>query len=163
MPGAGKSTLGRSLSKKLNIDFLDTDAIIENALDISISDYFKLYGEVAFRELESDVLQTVAVSERPCVLATGGGIILRDVNRVVLEQQTTVVYLRCTPDDLFVRLKNDTTRPLLQGPNSLAKLQELFTQRDPLYRAIAAYTLNTARSSVNALVNRIVVQLELKN
>ena len=95
------------------------------------------------------------------VLATGGGALLRPVNRERLKARTTVVYLRSTPEELYRRLKHDTQRPLLQVADPLAKLRELYEQRHPLYEEAAHYSVDTGRPSVATLVNMIMMQLEV--
>jgi shikimate kinase len=160
LPGAGKSTAGRQLAASLGYAFADADAEIERRIGMSIRAYFDLEGETAFREIEQQVIAELA--RRPLhVLATGGGAVLRDVNRRELKQNTTVIYLRASPEELFRRLRHDTSRPLLQVPDPLRKLQELFRQRDPLYREVAHYVIETGRPSVATLVNMISMQLEL--
>lgn len=160
MPGSGKSTVGRQLARALRWDFVDSDHEIEQAIGGSIRDYFAAHGEAAFRDLEQ---QTVAAlsARRGLVLATGGGAVLREANREALHQHCHVVYLRSTPEELFRRLRHDTTRPLLQVKDPLKRLRELYRERDPLYRATAHFTIDTGRPSVPTLVNMILMQLEL--
>jgi shikimate kinase len=94
-------------------------------------------------------------------MATGGGAVLREPNRRALHERTTVIYLRSTPEELFRRLRHDTNRPLLQVRDPLARLRELYRERDPLYRRTAHFVIETARPSVPTLVNMILMQLEL--
>ncbi len=160
MPGGGKSTIGRQLAKRLNRDFTDTDAVIEQRIGCSISAFFEQAGEVRFRQIESEVLAE-SVDDSGGVIATGGGIVLAEANRALLTRHTTCVYLRSTPEELFRRLRHDAKRPLLQVADPLARLRELFVERDPLYRKIANYVVDTGRPSVPTLVNMILMQLEL--
>jgi shikimate kinase len=95
------------------------------------------------------------------VIATGGGAVLRPANRARLREGSTVVYLRSSPDELFRRLRHDTQRPLLQVADPMAKLRELYEQRHPLYEQTAHYAVDTGRPSVGALVNMIMMQLEM--
>lgn len=160
MPGSGKSTVGRHLSRQLGWRFTDTDVEIERELGESIRSYFEKAGEDSFRALETAVLGSLL--ERPAmVLATGGGSVLREANRKLLSERANVVYLRATPEDLARRLRHDTQRPLLQGGDPLRKLRDLFVVRDPLYREVADFTIDTGRSSVPALVNLLSMQLEM--
>ena len=161
MPGAGKSTAGRHLAHSLSVPFLDADTEIERRIGGSIRSFFEREGEAAFRELEADVVAELAQSPQQIVLATGGGAVLRPVNREALRAHTTVVYLRATPEELFRRLRHDTQRPLLQVADPLRKLRELFRDRDPLYRETAQFVIETGRPSVTNLVNMILMQLEL--
>ena len=165
MPGGGKSTVGRLLARQLDIAFLDSDAEIEKDLGgETIKDYFAREGEVSFRDLESRTIARLlddARAGREIVLATGGGAVLREINRDRLKSHSTVVYLRSSPEELFRRLRHDTQRPLLQVANPLAKLRELYGQRDPLYRRCAHFVLESSRPSVHGLTNMILMQLEL--
>ena len=97
----------------------------------------------------------------PHVIATGGGAVLREANRVALRRHSTVVYLRSTPEELFRRLRHDTQRPLLQVRDPMQKLRDLHRQRDPLYEQTAHYIIDTGRPSIATLVNMILMQLEL--
>jgi shikimate kinase len=95
------------------------------------------------------------------VIATGGGAVLRLENRRHLAERCRVVYLRSSPDELFRRIRHDTARPLLQVADPLGRLRELYQQRDPLYREVAEFIIETGRPSVGALVNMVLMQLEL--
>ena len=160
MPGGGKSTVGRHLSRRLGLSFADSDAVIENRIGRSIRTFFEQEGEERFRDIECEVVtQLIAVG--PAVIATGGGVVLREANRSALRDQTICVYLRSTPEELFRRLRHDSKRPLLQVADPLARLRELYAKRDPLYREAAHFVIETGRPSVPALVNMILMQLEL--
>lgn len=160
LPGGGKSTAGRQLARRIGFELIDSDAVIEKRIGSSIRSFFEREGEERFRDIEEAVIAELAM--RPhIVLATGGGAVLREANRRVLHQHTTVVYLRSTPEELFRRLRHDTQRPLLQVADPLAKLKDLYRQRDPLYRQTAHFVVETGRPSVANLVNMIVMQLEL--
>ena len=161
MPGGGKSAVGRQLAKRLGKRFVDTDAVIEEQIGCSIRDFFAREGEEAFRELETEVLESVVANGGPAVVATGGGVILRPQNRRFLREHCCVIYLRATPDELIRRLRNDTARPLLQTRDPLARLRELYAQREALYRETAHFVIETGRPSVATLVNMIQMQLEL--
>ena len=160
LPGGGKSTVGRQLARRLRYDFVDSDAVIESRIGCSIRDFFAREGEAKFRDLEE---QTIAeLVQRPgVVLATGGGVVIREANRRNLKTHATVVYLRSSPEELYRRLRHDTQRPLLQVADPLAKLRELYTQRDPWYRETAHFVIETGRPSVSTLVNMVLMQLEL--
>lgn len=161
MPGCGKSTVGRQLARLLGVDFIDLDAEIERKLGEAIRPFFEREGEAAFRLIEHETLVELLAKPAELVLATGGGAVLREENRALLQAHSTVLYLRSSPEELFRRLRHDTQRPLLQVNNPLAKLRELFQQRDPLYRRTAHFLIETGRPSVNSLVNMILMQLEL--
>ena len=160
MPGSGKSTVGRQLARKLGVGFVDTDRVIELRIACSIREFFEREGEQAFRDMESQVLDDM--TRTACgVLATGGGAVLREANRALLRERTQVIYLRVTPDELYRRLRHDTHRPLLQVDDPMAKLLDLFEQRDPSYQAAAHFVIETSRPRISTMVTMIMSQLEL--
>lgn len=160
LPGSGKTTVGRQLARRLQLPFVDSDHEIEVRIGCSIREFFEREGEVRFRDIEEEVLDTL--SQGPAkVLSTGGGAVLRQTNRLHLHGRGRVVYLKSTPEELFRRLRHDSNRPLLQVADPLLKLKNLFAERDPLYREVAHFLLETGRPSVSTLVNMIVMQLEL--
>jgi shikimate kinase len=161
MPGCGKSTAGRHLARNLGWRFVDSDADIEQQIGCSIRSYFDRHGEERFRELEQQAIERLT-TPAPVVLATGGGAVLRPANRAAMTRQgNQVVYLRATPEDLARRLRHDTHRPLLQVGDPLRKLRDLFRVRDPLYREVASFVIDTGRTSVPTLVNLLTMQLEM--
>jgi shikimate kinase len=160
LPGSGKTTVGRQLARRLQLPFIDSDQELEAQLGCSIKDYFAHEGEERFRDAEQQIIDTLTQG-KPCVLSTGGGVVLRPANRQHLRERGQVVYLSAHPEELFRRLKRDTTRPLLQVSDPLVKMRELHAQRDPLYRDTAHYVIETGRPSVAMLVSMIVMQLEL--
>jgi shikimate kinase len=160
LPGAGKSTVGRQVARRLGLPFDDSDHVIEQRLGCSIRDYFEREGEAAFRDIEESVIEELSQS-RAGVLATGGGVVLRPVNRERLRGRGHVVYLRTSPEELYRRLRHDRHRPLLQVDDPLTRLRSLYQERDPLYRETAHFIIETGRPSVSTLVNMILMQLEL--
>ncbi len=160
LPGSGKTSVGRQLARRLKLAFVDSDQVIEQRMGCTIRDFFAREGEDHFRDIEQQVIDELTRQES-CVLSTGGGAILREVNREHLKFRGQVIYLKSSPEELFRRLKHDTNRPLLQVADPLKRLRELFALRDPLYQATAHFVLETGRPSVFALVNMIVMQLEL--
>lgn len=161
LPGSGKSTVGRQLARRLGWEFADSDALIEQRLGCSIREFFEREGEAAFRDVEEEVIAQLGRSQRPTVIATGGGAVIRPANRQHLREAGHVIYLRSTPDEVYRRLRHDRNRPLLQVADPLARIRELFEQRDPLYREAAHFIIETGRPSVPTLVNMILMQLEL--
>lgn len=160
MPGCGKSTVGRHLARQLGWRFVDSDHEIERRTGGSVRTLFEQQGETAFRDIESQVIAELCHSP-PCVLATGGGAVLRAQNRDLLLRHCVVVYLRSSPDELFRRLRHDSHRPLLQVADPLRRLRDLHRERDPLYRQAAGFVIETGRPSVPTLVNMVLMQLEL--
>ena len=160
LPGSGKTTVGRQLARRLQLPFVDSDHLIEQRLRRSIRDYFESEGEESFRDVEQSVIDELTQAG-PCVLSTGGGAVIRASNRGHMHLRGKVVYLNSSPDELFRRLRHDSSRPLLQVGNPLARLRDLYAVRDPLYRQTAHFVIETGRPSVATLVNMIVMQLEL--
>ncbi len=161
LPGAGKTTVGRQLARRLKLPFTDSDQVIEQRIGCSIRDFFAREGEEAFRDVEQEVIDELTRDQTAQVLSTGGGVVLRPVNRQHLRERGRVVYLRSYPEELYRRLRHDTSRPLLQVDDPMVKLRELFDVRDPLYRETAHFVMETGRPSVPTLVNMITMQLEL--
>jgi shikimate kinase len=160
MPGSGKTTIGRQLSRRLGLPFMDSDQIIEERLGCSIREYFEHCGEEAFRDVEQKVLDDLTACSEG-VLSTGGGAVLRQTNREHLNARGQVIYLHASAEDLHRRLRHDTARPLLQVEDPLARLRSLLAARDPLYRQAAHFVIETGRPSVPMLVNMIVMQADM--
>ncbi len=157
LPGSGKSTISRQLGRLLQCPVLDTDAVIEEFLGCSITDFFAREGEAAFRDIEAKTLaEALALRQCPAVLATGGGIVLRPDNRSALRDLAYTVYLHAQPEQLFMRLKNDRSRPLLQNTDMQDKLRSLYAQRHPLYQAVAHAQVDAASHSPQVVAEEIV-------
>jgi shikimate kinase len=154
LPGSGKTTVGRQLARRLRLSFVDSDHAIEQRLGCSIREYFEKEGEDRFRDLESEVLDDLTQHFQG-VLSTGGGSVLRSVNRERLHARGIVFYLRSSPEDVFRRLKHDRTRPLLQVADPMQRLRDLYEVRDGLYRETAHHVIETGRPTVGGLVNKI--------
>ena len=160
MPGCGKSTVGRHLARQLSLRFVDSDQEIERHIGQPIRSFFEQQGEAAFRDVEQDVIDTL--TQKPgCVLATGGGAVLRPSNRDALHSRSHVFYLRATPEELHRRLRHDTQRPLLQVDDPLRRLRDLYRERDPLYRRTAHFVVESARPSVPGMLSMVLMQLEM--
>jgi shikimate kinase len=154
MMGAGKTSVGRILAKRLQKTFYDSDQVIEDRTGVKITVIFEIEGETGFRARESAVLDEITAL-REIVLATGGGAVLSEKNRDRLRARGTVVYLRATVRDLINRTRHDKNRPLLQAADPRARLTELYEKRDPLYREVAHVTVDTGNQSLTSLVNRL--------
>ena len=159
LPGSGKTTVGRHLARRLGLSFIDSDHVIEQRLGCSIRAFFEREGEAPFRDIEQAVIDEL--TQLPFgVVSTGGGTVLREANRKHLHERGFVIYLCSGADDLFRRLRHDVNRPLLQVPDPLGRLRDLYAQRDPLYRETAHFVVETGRPSVSMLVSIISAQLE---
>jgi shikimate kinase len=161
MMGAGKTSVGRVLAKRLNKAFYDSDHVIEERTGVKIPVIFEIEGEPGFRQRESAVIEELTALD-DVVLATGGGVVLAQENRERLRARGTVVYLRASVKDLLNRTRHDKNRPLLQTADPRARLNELFDMRDPLYREVAHVTIDTGSQSLTTLVNRLHHVLEAR-
>jgi len=159
MMGAGKSTVGRLVARRLKRAFHDSDQEIERRCGVRVAVIFEIEGEAGFRARESQVIAELAALEG-VVLATGGGAVLAEANRRLLAARGTVVYLHGRPADLRERVRHDRSRPLLATADPLQKLEELYTLRDPLYREVADLVLETGRQSVQALARDLLARLD---
>jgi shikimate kinase len=145
--GAGKSTLGRQLARRLALRFVDADHELEQRLGVTIPTIFEIEGEEGFRDREEAVIADLT-RLTGIVLATGGGAILREASRTRLKENGTVIYLYAPPETLWERVRNARHRPMLQAPDPRLRLTELFTQRDPLYREVADHVVPSERDAV---------------
>ena len=154
MMGSGKSTVGRRLADLMGLDFVDADSVIEERAGADISWIFDVEGEDGFRQREEQVLD--ALSQRPgIVLATGGGAVLREVNRRRLHERGVVVYLRGSVDIIVARTRQDRRRPLLQGVDAQQRLADLLEQRRPLYQEVAHLAVDTDDGSAQRVAERV--------
>jgi shikimate kinase len=158
--GAGKSTVGKLLAKKLGRRFLDADHVIEDRCGVKIPVIFEMEGEDGFRKREAQAIKDIT-AEHDVILATGGGAVLLPENRQFLSERGTVIYLHANPMELWHRTKGGEGRPLLKNGDAKKILENLYAVRDPLYREIADYVIETGKPSVNQLVNTLIMQLEL--
>jgi shikimate kinase len=152
--GAGKTSVGKLLARRLGKAFYDCDHEIERATGVRVPVIFDIEGEEGFRARERKVIAEL-VERSPVVLATGGGAVLAEQNRRLLREHGVVVYLCASPQDLWRRTRHDRNRPLLQTADPLGKLVELYKLRDPLYREIADIIVDTGNQSVSALAHRL--------
>lgn len=149
--GSGKSTIGKQLAKKLKLNYLDTDELIEQKAKKKIKDIFAEDGENVFRDLEYQVL-TSACDPVGYVISTGGGIVERKENREWLTTKQ-VVYLKTSWETIKQRLRSDRDRPIWQDQSRDKQL--LLTKRDFLYRNIANVTIETDNQGVDQIVDQI--------
>ena len=157
--GAGKTTVGRLLARRLKLRFFDSDQEIERRCGVKIPVIFELEGEAGFRAREEQVIGELTALEG-IVLATGGGAVLASENRRHLAARGTVVYLNARPEDLYERVRQDRNRPLLATADPLARLRELHAQRDALYREAAHLVVDTGAQSVQVLARDLLYKLE---
>lgn len=158
--GAGKSTIGRQLAHKLGMTFFDSDKVIEERTGVSIPTIFAIEGEDGFREREEQIIAELSAMSG-IVLATGGGSVLREVNRQHIRQSGgCVIYLKASAEQLFHRIKNDKTRPLMQTSNPLQTLRGLLKTREPFYLEVANLIIPTGKQKVNVILREINTKLK---
>lgn len=158
MMGAGKTTIGRALANSLGKKFVDSDHEIQDRTGVDIPVIFEIEGEAGFRRRESEVLIDL-VKRDNIILATGGGAILSPENRQLLKGKGIVIYLRASVNDLYRRTRYDKNRPLLQTRNLFIKLNELYIQRDALYRETAHIVIDSGKQSVSQLAQKLINKL----
>ncbi len=153
--GCGKSTVGKKLANALSYEFSDTDAMIEEAYGKTISEMFAEDGEEYFRNAETELLKKLEAEAEGLVLATGGGMPMREENAALLRKIGTVVFLEASIETILERLQNDTGRPLADGEDREARLRPLFEKRLPVYRSAADYILDTEGKSFYGMIEEI--------
>ena len=159
MMGAGKTTVGKILARRLKRRFVDSDHEIERRCGVRIPVIFDIEGEEGFRGREEQAIAEVARLDG-VVLATGGGAVLSAENRRRLASHGTTIYLHARPEDLHRRLRHDKNRPLLDTPDPLQRLRDLYAVRDPLYRQVADIVVETGTQSVQALARELLSKIE---
>ena len=158
MMGAGKSTVGRLLARRLKRSFYDSDVDIERRCGVRIPVIFDIEGEAGFRAREIQVIAELCALDN-AVIATGGGAVLAEENRRAIAARGTVIYLHARPAHLWQRVRHDRNRPLLAAPEPQKKLEELYAQRDPLYREVADLVVDTGKQSAQTLAKDLLARL----
>lgn len=161
MMGAGKTTVGKVLARRLGREFVDCDKEIVERTGVPIATIFEIEGEAGFRRRESAVLAELA-RRAGAVVATGGGAVIAEENRRVMRESGTVVYLHTSLDHLHERTRRDSARPLLAKGDRKAKLAELLSARDPLYREAAHIVVESGSPSAGSLASRIAQAIEAR-
>lgn len=153
--GAGKSTVGRVLAERLGKTFVETDTLVEEKAGMSVADVFAQRGEQCFRDLEAAVVEEVS-QLRHCVIACGGGVVLRNDNVAALRASAVIVYLEASPQSVLERLgPHSAVRPLLSGPEREQRVMELMLQREPVYVSAADIAVRTDGLPVDHVVQSV--------
>lgn len=158
--GSGKTSVGRLLAKCLGYSFVDTDKFIEKQTGRSIPEIFRNDGEDAFRRIETAALKEV-LGGKGKVVACGGGIALREENRLELKQRAIVIYLKAGAQELYERIGHTgERRPLLNVDDPEAEIRRLLQQREPLYESIADIIIDTSGKTIRSVVESIQAQIK---
>ena len=152
--GTGKTSVGRRLSLRLRMTYVDTDEIIEQTTGRRITDIFAQHGESYFRELESEAVRKVSDLDEH-VISTGGGVVLRTRNLEILKRNGVVFSLTATSEEIWARVKGETHRPLLRAPNPVEKIREMLKAREAYY-ALADYIIQTDGVSIGQVTNEVI-------
>lgn len=157
--GAGKTSVGRELSGKLLMHFYDLDSEVERAEGISVTEIFESEGEESFRRKETEMLAALSRKTSPSVISTGGGAVLRQRNREIMEASGEVFYLRADIDTLWGRVRNEKGRPLLDVKDPRSEFHELFVKRKDIYE-LSPHIVFTDDIGISEVADRIIGMLE---
>jgi XRE family aerobic/anaerobic benzoate catabolism transcriptional regulator len=150
--GAGKSTVGAALAKKLDLAFVELDQQIETAAGLPLGEVFALHGEAYYRRVEREVLGRLLAAPTPMVVATGGSIVNDPTNYALLRTRCKTIWLHAAPEDHWNRVvAQGDKRPMAQNPHAFAELRALLAARDKLY-ARAEHTIDTSDRSIKQVV-----------
>ncbi len=158
MMGSGKTAVGTAVSRLLKVPFLDSDAEIEAAANMTIAEIFERDGEPFFRDKETQVI-TRLLEQRRGILSTGGGAFLTERNRRIIADKGVAVWLRADPDLLWSRVRHKSTRPLLRTANPRQTLRKLCVAREPSYAEADLVVDARANYSIEDMANRVIEAL----
>lgn len=155
MMGAGKTAVGRAVAAKLGVAFIDSDAEIEKAANMTIAEIFERDGEPFFRRKETQVIERLLEEER-CILSTGGGAFLSEENRAMIAEKGVAVWLDADVELLWTRVRHKDTRPLLRTPDPRRTLEEIFAARVPFYSQAELPVKAEAGLSIEEMADRVI-------
>ena len=157
--GSGKTTVGMELSEMLMMEQVDVDRVIEDRMNMSVSEIFQMYGETTFREIESSVVEELSKRQKVSIFCSGGGVVLNERNVENLKRTGVVIWLKATPQEIYKRISEDTSRPLLKDNMTVEKIGNLLQDRLPLYEKAADIAIETDGKDAERVSLEIVDQL----
>ncbi len=157
--GSGKTSIGRQLAERMDLEFFDSDKEIENRTGVDIALIFEIEGEEGFRQREEKMIEELAVKS-DCVIATGGGVILAEKNRLCLKATGRVVYLKSSAANLHERTIKDKRRPLLNTEDRFMTIKDILKVRGPIYEDVADIIVSTDDKTIKQIIETIVKQVE---
>ena len=143
------------MSYRLKMPYVDTDKLIEKKQMTTISHIFETQGEEAFRDMETDCLKSLFENKQDYVIAVGGGLVLREENRALIRELGKAVYLRAKPETIYERLKDDTSRPLLQCEDPQGKIGAMIKERGPVYESAAKIVIDVDGKRFEEILDEI--------
>tara|TARA_B100001250_G_C19796418_1_gene788914 strand:+ start:42 stop:575 length:534 start_codon:yes stop_codon:yes gene_type:complete len=155
----GKTTIGKKLAKRTSKKFYDSDIEIKKSTGVDIPLIFEIEGDAGFRKRESKIISKL-VLHRNIVLSTGGGTVLAEENRKVLNENGVVVYLKSSAKKIFDRTYGDKSRPLLRGGNGLSKIKEILKEREHLYESLANEVISTDNFISEEIIQKILKKIK---
>lgn len=158
--GTGKSTVGKKLSQKLAMEYIDTDALIQERTGMSINEIFQNYGESYFRDIEKDVIAEVSNMKNTIILC-GGGVVLNKENIIALRKKGKIILLKAEAATIYGRIKEDDTRPLLNGQMALETIEKLLQKRKETYKDASDIIIETDNKTVEEISTEIINKLYL--
>jgi len=162
----GKTTVGEALARRLGWNFVDTDRMIVDRAGVSIAHMVQMHGWPFFREQEHEVVKTVSTGDRQ-VVASGGGIVLDDRNIALMRQSGRIVWLTASEPTIATRMQKDEqttgSRPTLTGLGRIAEIKAVMAERTPLYEKAADLAVDTNRTTIAAICDRIVAECAIED
>ncbi len=157
--GAGKTTIGKKLANSLKWEFVELDERIEKAAGLTLQNIFEMHGEEYYRRLEQEVLLDLILRQRRAVVATGGGIVMRNETYDLLQRNCRIIWLKALPEDHWNRVLQQDPRPMTNFPDAFTQLQNLLERREPLYSR-ADSVINTSLLGIQGSVKQILSEIE---
>lgn len=154
--GCGKTSVGIKLSYQMKRTMIDTDKWIEQKQKMTVSEIFDAYGEEAFRQMETECLKELIRTADKQIISVGGGLPMREENHSLLKELGKVVYLKVTPETVYDRLKDDTTRPLLHVEDPMERIRSLMAQRAPIYEKCADRIVEVSDKTFEEVLKQVI-------